>query len=250
MSVFVGAIMGAFFAFGGWWDLGKMSEEIESPRRTLPIALVGGIVVVTVVYAAVSLAFLHVMRGPQPENDEAAVAALGSALFGAGADKLLAVAVVIAVAGSLAAVLLGAPRVYLAMARSGVFPKRLVNFDAKRQAAPPATLIQVGLACVLVLLGNFDQILGYFIPVTVFFLGLSASAVLVLPRPADDSAVFRAPWHPIPVLLFLVLVVVIVGLFAMGRPLSTLAGAAVAAVGIPISYLVIKRRTPDVVSSP
>jgi len=251
MSVFVGAIMGAFFAFGGWWDLGKMSEEIESPRRTLPIALVGGIVVVTVVYAAVSLAFLHVMRGMQADSDEAAVAALGSALFGAGADKLLALAVVIAVAGSLAAVLLGAPRVYLAMARSGVFPKRLVNFDATRQAAPPATLIQVGLACVLVLLGNFDQILGYFVPVTVFFLGLSASAILVLPRPVDDSSVFRTPWHPLPVLLFLVLVVVIVGLFAMGRPLSTLAGAAVVAAGIPISYLVLKRptRATDAVSS-
>jgi APA family basic amino acid/polyamine antiporter len=241
MSVLVGAIMGAFFAFGGWWDLGKMSEEIVEPRRTLPIALVGGIVVVTVVYAAVSLAFIHVMRGAQPETDEAAVAALGSALFGAGADRLLAAAVVIAVSGSLAAVLLGAPRVYLAMARSGVFPRRLVNFNMERQTAPPATFVQVGLACLLVLLGNFDQILGYFVPATVFFLGLSASAVLVLPRPAADSDVFRAPWHPLPILLFLVLVVVIVGLFAMGRPMPTLAGAVVIALGIPVSYVVLKR---------
>jgi APA family basic amino acid/polyamine antiporter len=248
MSVLVGAIMGAFFAFGGWGDLGKMSEEIVEPRRTLPIALVGGILVVTVVYASVSLAFIHVMRGPQPETDEAAVAALGSALFGAGADQLLAAAVVIAVAGSLAAVLLGAPRVYLAMARSGVFPKRLVNFDTKRQSAPPATLVQVALACLLVLLGNFDQILGYFIPVTVFFLGLSASAILVLPRPAADSDVFRAPWHPLPIVLFLVLVIVIVGLFATGRPMSTLAGAAVVALGIPVSYVVLKRPTQPVKS--
>jgi len=241
MSVLVGAFMGAFFAFGGWWDLGKMNEEIVEPRRTLPIALVGCILVVTLVYASVSLAFIHVMRGPQSETDEAAVAALGSTLFGAGADKLLAAAVVIAVAGSLAAVLLGAPRVYLAMARSGVFPKGLVNFDSKRQAAPPATLIQVGLACLLVLLGNFDQILGYFVPATVAFLGLSASAILILPRPAADADVFRAPLHPLPILLFLVLVIVIVGLFAMGRPLSTLAGAAVIALGIPVSYVVLKR---------
>jgi len=80
---------------------------------------------------------------------------------------------------------------------------------------------------------------------------LSASAILVLPRPVEDSNVFRAPWHPVPALLFLVLVVVIVGLFAMGRPLSTLAGAAVVAAGIPISYLVLKRptRATDAVSS-
>ena len=115
-----GALMGAFFAFGGWWDLGKMSEEIVEPRRTLPIALVGGVVVVTLVYAGLSVAFMHAMQNRPQSSDEAFVASLGSALFGEGAGQVLAGAVVVAVAGSLAAVLLGAPRVYLAMARSGV----------------------------------------------------------------------------------------------------------------------------------
>ena len=65
------ALMGAFFAFGGWWDLGKMSEEIVEPRRTLPLALVGGIAVVTLVYAGLSVAFIHVMQGRAPATDEA-----------------------------------------------------------------------------------------------------------------------------------------------------------------------------------
>jgi len=60
-QVLGGALMGAFFAFGGWWDLGKMSEEIVDPKRTLPVALVGGIVVVTVVYAGLSVAFMRVL---------------------------------------------------------------------------------------------------------------------------------------------------------------------------------------------
>ena len=246
--VLAGALMGAFFAFGGWWDLGKMSEEVVEPRRTLPIALVGGIVVVTLVYAGLSVAFMHAMQGRQPSTDEAFVASLGSALFGEGAGQLLAAAVVVAVAGSLAAVLLGAPRVYLAMARSGVFPASLVRFDVRRQSAPRATLIQVTLACLLVLLGSFDQILGYFIPAAVFFLGLSAAAILVLPRPAEDPGIFRAPWHPLPIIVFLVLVVIMVVLFAAGRPVQTAIGAAVVALGIPISFFVIKpRRRTDVV---
>ena len=239
-SVLAGALMGAFFAFGGWWDLGKMSEEIVEPRRTLPIALVGGIVVVTLVYAGLSVAFMHAMQGRLHETNDAFVAALGSALFGDGAGELLAAAVIVAVAGSLAAVLLGAPRVYLAMARSGVFPAALVRFDPRRQAAPRATLIQVALACVLVMLGTFEQILGYFIPAAVFFLGLSAAAILKLPRPPDDPAIFRAPWHPLPILVFLVLVVVMVALFAVGRPTQTLIGATVVALGIPVSWIVIK----------
>jgi basic amino acid/polyamine antiporter, APA family len=244
-SVLAGALMGAFFAFGGWWDLGKMSEEIVDPRRTLPIALVGGIVVVTVVYAGLSVAFIHVLQGRAPATDEAFVAALGSALFGSGAAKLLAAAVVVAVAGSLTAVLLGAPRVYLAMARSGVFPARLVRFHPRRGAAPLATLVQVALACLLVTLGSFDQILGYFVPAAVFFLGLSAAAILVLPRPPEGAAVFRAPWHPLPIVVFLVLVAVMVTLFAVGRPLQTLIGAVVVALGVPASWAVVRRVSPQ-----
>ena len=240
-QVLGGALMGAFFAFGGWWDLGKMSEEIVAPRRTLPVALVGGMVVVTLVYAGLSVAFMRVLHGAAPATDDAFVVALGSALFGAAAGRFLAAAVVIAVAGSLAAVLLGAPRVYLAMARGGVFPAKLVRFHPERQSAPLATLVQVVLACVLVTLGTFDQILGYFIPAAVFFLGLSAAAILVLPRPPEAASVFRAPAHPLPIIVFLVLVVVIVVLFAVARPAQALTSAAVIVLGIPMAWIIMRR---------
>jgi APA family basic amino acid/polyamine antiporter len=246
MPLLAGALMGAFFAFGGWWDLGKMAEEVVEPRRTLPIALVGGVGIVTLVYAGLSVAFLRLMEGGRPATDDAFVGTLGSALFGSDAGNLLAAAVVIVVAGSLTAILLGAPRVYLAMARAGVFPASLVRFDARRQAAPRATLIQVALACLLVLLGTFDQILGYLVPAAVFFTGLSAAAILKLPRPPDDGRVFRAPWHPLPIIVFLLLIVVMVALFAVGRPLQTLISAAVIAVGIPVSFVVIKNQRPAV----
>ena len=243
-QVLGGALMGAFFAFGGWWDLGKMSEEIVEPKRTLPIALTGGIVVVTVVYAGLSVAFMHVLRGAAPATDDAFVVALGSALFGNAAGRLLAAAVVIAVAGSLAAVLLGAPRVYLAMARAGLFPSALVHFHPQRQSAPLATLVQVVLACLLVTLGTFDQILGYFVPAAVFFLGLSAAAILVVPRPRDAPGVFRAPAHPLPIVVFLLLVAVIVVLFAVARPLQTRTSAIVIVLGIPVAWLIIRQRAP------
>jgi APA family basic amino acid/polyamine antiporter len=206
------------------------------------VALVGGIVVVTLVYAGLSVAFIHVLHGQAPATDDAFVVALGSALFGGAAAKALTAAVVIAVAGSLAAVLLGAPRVYLAMARSGLFPTGLVRFHPTRQSAPLATLVQVTLACVLVMLGSFDQILGYFIPAAVFFLGLSASAILIVPRPRDASSVFRAPAHPLPIIVFLILVAAIVVLFAVARPVQTLISALVVAVGIPVAWMVIKRK--------
>ena len=144
----------------------------------------GGVTLVAVLYALVSLAFLQVAPADASGSDDIFVSVVGAVLFGPAAGRLLAAMVTVAVAGSLAAVLLGAPRVYLAMARDGLFPERVARFDPRRGSSPGATLVQVSLACVLVLLGTFDQILGYFVPAAVFFLGLSAAAVLVLPRPA------------------------------------------------------------------
>ena len=58
------SLISAFFAFGGWWDLGRMGEEVESPRRTMPRALVGGLALVTAMYALVSVAYMLGTSGP------------------------------------------------------------------------------------------------------------------------------------------------------------------------------------------
>ena len=239
MEALAGAVIAAFFAFGGWWELGRMSEEVETPRRTMPRALIGGVTLVTLVYAFITIAYALGTSGRiGADSAETFVAEVGRALFGPAAGRLLGAMVVVAVAGSLSATLLAAPRMYLAMSRDGLFPGRLVRFDERRGAAPGATLIQTGLACLLIALGTFDQILGYFIPVTVFFLGLSAAALFRLPRPTDEDHVFCAPLHPLPVILFLSLIVAVVVLFVVGQPRETLIGATIAALGVPASLFI------------
>jgi len=235
------SLIAAFFAFGGWWDLGRMGEEVESPRTTMPRALVGGLALVTAMYALVSVAYMLGASGPVSGTDDAFVLRVGASLFGRTAGYLLSAMVVVAVAGSLAAVLLGSPRVYVAMARDGVFPERLARFNAFRGTVPASTIVQVLLACGLVLLGTFNDILGYFVPCAVFFLGLSATAVLILPRP-ENGDVFRAPLHPLPIALFLVMVVSVLAMFFAGQPRQTLIGALVAALGIPASWIVTSLR--------
>ena len=241
-AVVAPAVIAAFFAFGGWWDLGRMSEEVETPSRTLPRAMLGGVVLVAAIYVLISVALI-LGGSPTAGTDAALVSLAGGRLFGTATSRVLALIVVTAVAGSLAAVMLGAPRVYVAMARDGLFPARLLRFDERRGVAIGATLIQASLASLLVLLGSFNEILGFFVPGAVFFLGLSAAAVLVLPRPANDPRVFRAPLHPLPIVVFLVLIVAMIVLFAAGQPKETAIGAAITALGIPASLLLVRNTT-------
>ncbi len=234
-----GAVVAAFFAFGGWWDLGRMSEEVESPRRTMPVALVGGVLLVTAVYLLVTVTLLMAATNGEASSDEAFVASAGTALFGRSAARLLAAIVTFTVAGSLAAVLVGGPRIALAMARDGLLPSRVRWFDEARGSSIPGTLVQATLASVLVLLGSFDQILGYFVPAAVFFLGLSAAALFRFERPHDPQ-VFRVPIYPLPLVLFLVLILVMLGLFVMGQPTQTSLGAAVVLIGLLLSVVLVR----------
>jgi APA family basic amino acid/polyamine antiporter len=41
------AMVGAFFSFGGWWDVSKIAGEVRDPSRTLPRAMVLGVLIVT-----------------------------------------------------------------------------------------------------------------------------------------------------------------------------------------------------------
>jgi APA family basic amino acid/polyamine antiporter len=232
------ATMAAFFAFGGWWELGRMSEEVKSPHRTIPRALLGGVALVAVMYAMVTVAFMLAMVTPAEGSDEAFVRAVGAAVFGDTAAALLPAMVVVAVSGTLAAVLLRAPRSYLAMARDGVFPQRLARFDAGRGTSPASTSVQIVLACALATLGTFDAILGSFVPAAVFFLGLSAAAVLRLPRPDGTASVFRMPLYPLPLIVFLAAILAVLVVFAIGHPRQTLLGAVIVAVGFPVSRVV------------
>lgn len=235
------SVIAAFFAFGGWWELGRMAGEVQAPRRTMPRALVGGIALVTCIYVLAGVGFMRAAAGQAATSDEALVAALGSALFGPAGSAVLTAIVLVAVGGSLAATMLGSPRLYLAMARDGLFPQALAASDTYRGTTPRLTLVQVVLACGYVAVGTFDQILGYFVPSAVFFLGLSAAATLRLPRPTAPD-VFSAPFHPVPLLLFLALVGVVLALFVVGQPAQTILGATLVVVGSLMSMFAVPRR--------
>ena len=88
--------------------------------------------------------------------------------------------VVISVAGSLAAVLMAAPRVYFAMARDGIFFASFGAVDSRRDVPARATVVQATLASALALTGSFDQILSYFMVPTLVFLALTVAGIFVL----------------------------------------------------------------------
>ena len=111
-----GGVMSAFFSFGGWWEASKIAGEIRNPTRTLPLAFLGGVTLVTVIYLLISAAFLAVVPLDQVTSNTAFVAQFGGVLFGASGARVLSACVLVCVCGGIAAITMAAPRVCYAMA--------------------------------------------------------------------------------------------------------------------------------------
>jgi APA family basic amino acid/polyamine antiporter len=235
-------VVAAFFSFGGFWDAAKLAGEVKDPKRTLPRALALGVATVTLVYVATSAVFIYLVPIEDASSGAAFAAQVGEVLMGTAGARALSAVVVIAVLGSLAAVMLAAPRVYYAMARDGVFLRSVAAVHPRFGTPYRAIAVQVLLASVLALLGTFEDIVAYFVFITVVFVALTVAGLYRLPRPQGDS--YRVPGYPATPVGFLALLAVLLVLLAAGRPRQAALGAAVVALGIPVYRLFFAARRP------
>jgi APA family basic amino acid/polyamine antiporter len=234
-----GALVLAFFSFGGWWEAAKLAGEVKDPRRALPRALALGVGAVTLLYVAVSAVFLYLVPVGHGGSPETFAAQAGVALFGPGGGRVLSALVALFVLGSLFAFMTFAPRLYYAMARDGAAPAFVARLDPRTGAPRRAILVQASLAALLVTLGTFEAIVAYFVFATVAFLTLTVAALYRLPEPAGVPRVPGWPWTPAA---FLAMLAVMLLLLGAGSPLQAALGTAVVAAGIPVYLLVVAPR--------
>ncbi|MDX1382113.1 MAG: amino acid permease, partial [Thermoanaerobaculia bacterium] len=233
-----GGFVAAFFSFGGWWEAARMAGEVRDPKRTLPRAFILAILLVTALYILTSTVFMALVPPADAGSADAFAARVGERLFGAAGGAVFAVAVIVSVLGSLAAVMLSMPRLYVALARDGLFPARLGRLHPRLGTPANAILVQASLALLLVAIGTFSEIVAYFVFVTVLFIAASVCGLYRLPPP--DPSAFRVPGRRITPAVFFLFCTLVLVLLAMGRPLQAALGLIVVAAGLPV-YMGLRR---------
>ncbi len=235
-------VVGAFFSFGGWWDVGKIAGEVRDPGRTLPRALLFGMLAVTFCYIVVSAVFLYLVPLEKVTSDQTFVAQAGEVLFGPTGGVIFAAIVIICLVGSLAALIISAPRVYYAMASDVLFFRAVARTHPRFGTPANAIAIQGTIASLLVFMGSFEQIISYALFIVVFFLGLTVSGLFVLrPRQQAAASVVLTPGYPVTPFAFLILVALMLVLVAVHTPRGALLGVLVVLAGLPV-YEVFRRR--------
>jgi len=243
IGALAGGLVGAFFSFGGWWDLSKLAGEVREPQRTLPRALLAGVSILTFVYILTSAAFIYLVPLERVTSGEIFVAQAGEAMFGRAGGNVLSSIVIVAVFGSLAAVVMSAPRVYFAMAKDRLFVPAAAVLHPRFDTPARAILIQAALASLLVLLGSFDTIISYFIFVAVIFIGLTVASLFVFRRrDSSTNGVALTPAYPLPPVVFLLLTALILFLLGARRPREAVLGVIVVLLGLPVYYFALRER--------
>ncbi len=236
LGALAGGFVSAFFSFGGWWEASKIAGEVRNPARSLPLAFALGVTLVTLLFIAISTVFLLVVPFEEAASASAFAAILGEKLFGPAGGLVLTTIVLISGLGSLAALMFAAPRLYIALADDGLFPRRLGTPHPSLGTPVAAIAVQAALGSLLVILGTFGEIVAYFMFATVAFIALSVAALWILPGKAP-TVPFSRPGSALFVALATLLLVVLL----LGRPVPSLSGVGVVALGAVI-YETVKRR--------
>jgi APA family basic amino acid/polyamine antiporter len=243
VGALAGGLVAAFFSFGGWWDLTKLAGETRDPARTLPRALLCGVLIVTAVYILTSAAFIYLVPPERVTSGETFAAQAGEALFGASGGAIFSSVVIVAALGSLAGLIMAAPRVYYAMARDGVFFRSMARVHPKFGSPARAIAVQATLATLLVVASNFNEIIAYFVFIVVLFLAFTVAGLFRLRRRHETGPVaYRTPGYPLTPIIFLVLVALMLALLGGSNPKQALLGACVVAAGLPVYYIFFRRR--------
>ena len=236
------ALVAVIWAFDGWNNINFVASEIRNPRRTLPQVLILGTVGITTIYVLANYVYFWALPVEEMVGVVRVAEIAAEALFGGIAAALISIAVIVSVFGSLNASILTGPRVYYAMARDGLFFKRVAGIHPRFRTPATALFVQALLSILYALSGTFEQILTFAMFVSVMFWIAAASAVFTLRRSRPEmERPYRAWGYPVVPALFILASAGILLNTLLERPLESLAGVALTAAGIPV-YLIWRKR--------
>jgi APA family basic amino acid/polyamine antiporter len=209
------ALSGAFWAYDGWINVTYMSGEIRNVQRNLPKAMATAVLVVIAVYVCVNVAYIYVIpvadmaaryRAAQAGGGSYIVAIDVAANFlGRHGGALIAVAIMVSTFGAVNGTTMMSARIYFAMAREGLFFRRLGQVHPRFHTPANSLLAHGAWASVLVLSGTFDQLTDMLIFVNWIFYALAAVSVFTLRRRMPDAPrPYRVWGYPATTIIFIV----------------------------------------------
>jgi APA family basic amino acid/polyamine antiporter len=245
MAGFAAAMLGALWAYDGWNNITFLAGEVKNPGRNLPLALIGGGLVVMALYLFVNINYFHVLTPTEVASVPASssvAAEVVKRLLGAGAVTLMAAAMMTSSFGALHASLLATARIPYALAKDGLVVKSLAHVSPRTHVPVRALMVQMFWACVVALSGSYDTITDYAVfALTLFYILVASSIFLFRKRMPDAERPYRTWGYPVVPIVFLAVSVFLIFQTILNTPRQSAIGLGLILLGLPVYGLVDKR---------
>lgn len=227
------AMVAAAWAYDGWSNVNLVGSEVRRPQRNIPLALVGGVSVVMVVYLLANAAYFWAMPFGAVAHSRHVASDMLASFVSWRAARWLTVAMIISALGTLNSSILSGARVPYAMGRDGLFFRFTGVVDASHHTPGGALVFQAYLASLLALTGTYEDLFSLFIFAQWIFYGLVVASVFGLRRREPDlPRPYRTCGYPwVPALFIVGAFALTVGLWA-AQPVRSTVGLALILLGL------------------
>ena len=159
------ALVGSLFAADAWYNVTYIAGEVINPKRNVPLSLLFGTSLVSVVYLFTNFIYIKILplsgspdgtdvlsRGIQFATDDRVATSAMSVVFGDYAAVIMAIFIMVSTFGCNHGLILSGPRVYYAMAKDGLFFRRVSEIN--KNGVPGFAIVVQGIWSVLLCLSG------------------------------------------------------------------------------------------------
>ncbi|MBD0373365.1 MAG: amino acid permease [Pyrinomonadaceae bacterium] len=237
---FGAAMLGALWGYDGWNNLTLVAGEVKNPQRNIPLALIGGMLLIITLYVFVNIAYFYAMTPTQiasvPKSSSVA-AEVARTFLGPVAVSLIAAALLSSSVGTLHTSILTGARVPYAMSRDRLFFQNLSRLSPRTHVPIGALILQGIWAGILTLSGSFDTLTDYVIFGSWIFYGLTTASVFIFRRRMPNAErPYRAWGYPVVPVLFLFVTAWLLYNTLRTTPTQAVIGLVLIALGLPVYW--------------
>lgn len=248
-AAFGTATLAALWAYDGWNNLPMVAGEIKNPQRNIPLSLGLGMLIILAIYCVANVAYFYALpfvdvftSNSDAYPDALPVATKAAMTFmGQSGVTVLSAAFVFSALGAMNGSIMTGARVPYAMAKDGLFFKKLANVNEASLVPVVAIIVQGIVSMILALSGTFDQLTNYVIFSAWIFYAMVTGVVFVLrKRLPDAQRSYKTFGYPFVPIIFIILALLLLVNTVKESPRESLIGLGFILAGVPV-YFVFKK---------
>ncbi|NXI75837.1 S7A13 protein, partial [Rhipidura dahli] len=188
------AFFQGLYAYGGWWSLNYMAEEMKSPSRNIPLTVMTAVPAVIIFYLLVNISYLTVLT-PKEIVSSVAVAVTWADRVIPSVAWIIPLSVAVSIFGALNSSMFALGRLSYAGSQSGHLPVLISMLNVHSCTPAPAMIFSTTIASIFIIPSDLITLTNYFGFSTWLMIGLTCASLIVLR--------YREPHLPRPYKVFL-----------------------------------------------